>query len=85
MEVDSVHHTIEMLLRKREIHLPTDYINVCEDARIKNPYNVKYLNFDCFNDYKSVKYYTSIRPGYKKGDHTVTDIRCLKYNPDSTI
>jgi hypothetical protein len=85
MEVDSVHHTIEMKLKKREIYLPTDYINVCKDARSKNPYRVKYLNFSCFSDYSSLKYYTSIRPGYKKGDPTVTDIRCLKYNPDSTI
>lgn len=85
MEVDSVHHTIEMKLKKREIYLPTDYINVCKDARSKNPYRVKYLNFSCFSDYSSLKYYTSIRPGYKKGDPTVSDIRCVKYNPDSTI
>lgn len=51
MEVDSVHHTIEMQLKKREIHLPTDYINVCRDARSKTPYRAKYLNFSCFNDY----------------------------------
>lgn len=85
MEVDSVHHTIEMKLKKREIYLPTDYINVCKDARNKNPYRVKYLNYSCFSDYSSLKYYTSIRPGNKKGDPTVTDVRCLKYNPDSTI
>jgi len=85
MEVDSVHHTIEMKLKKREIHLPTDYINVCKDARIKIPYRVKYLEFSCFNDYSPVKYYTSIRPGSSKGDPTVTDIRCLKYKPDSFI
>lgn len=83
MEVDSVHHTIEMKLKKREIYLPTDYINVCKDARSKNPYRVKYLNFSCFSDYSSLKYYTSIKPGYKKGDPTVADIRCLKYNLDS--
>jgi len=35
MEVGSVHHTIEMKLKKRQIHLPTDYINVCKDARRK--------------------------------------------------
>lgn len=46
---------------------------------------MKYLNFSCFKDYTSVKYYTSIRPGQSKGDPTVTDIRCLKYTPDSTI
>lgn len=85
MEVDSVHHTIEMKLKKREIHLPTDYINVCRDARIKIPYRVKYFEFSCFNDYSPVKYYTSIRPGSSKGDPTVTDIRCLKYKPDSFI
>lgn len=85
MEVDSVHHTIEMKLKKREIHLPTDYINACRDARIKIPYRVKYLEFSCFNDYSQVKYYTSIRPGSSKGDPTVSDIRCLKYKPDSFI
>jgi len=40
MEVDSVHHTIEMKLKKREIHLRTDYINICKDARIKIPYKL---------------------------------------------
>lgn len=85
MEVDSVHHTIEIKLKKREIHLPTDYINVCKDARTKNPYRVKYFDFSCFDDYSSLKYYTSIRPGTSKGDPSVTDIRCLKYKPDSFI
>jgi len=71
MEVDSVRHTIEIKLKKREIHLPTDYINVCRDARTKNLYRVKYLEFSCFNDYSRIKYYTSIRPGTSKGDPTV--------------
>jgi len=63
----------------------TDYINVCKYTRSKNSYRVKYLNFSCFNDCSSLKHYTPIRPGFKKGDLTVTNIRCLKYNPDSTI
>lgn len=74
-----------MKLTKIEIYLPTDYINVCKDVRSKNPYRVKYWDFSCFKDYSLLEYYTSIRPGYKKGDPAVTDIRCFKYNPDSTI
>lgn len=68
MVVDSVHHTIDKQLKKREIHLPTDYINVCRDARSKTPYRVKLPNFSCFNDYTSAKYYTWIRTGQSKGD-----------------
>jgi len=32
-----------------------------------------------------IKYYTSIRPGTSKGDPSVTDVRCIKYKPDSFI
>jgi len=85
MEVDSVHHTIEIKVKKREIHLSTDCINVCRDASTKNPYRVKYLEFSCFHDYSRIKYYTSIRPGTSRGALTVTDIRCIKYKPDSFI
>nr|CAH7713531.1 unnamed protein product [Callosobruchus chinensis]CAH7717261.1 unnamed protein product [Callosobruchus chinensis] len=85
MEVDSVHSTIERKLKNRNIYLPTDYIAVCREARLKHPYQVKYMSYDEFMDFTKIRYYSSIRPGYKAGDPKVTDIHCLMYLPSSEI
>lgn len=85
MEVDSVHSSIERKLKNRDIYLPTDYIAICREARIKNPYVVKYMSYEDFKDYSRIHYYSSIRPGYKKGDPTVTELHCLKYLPSLEI
>lgn len=85
MEVDSVHSTIEQKLKKEQINLPSDYIQACEKARKKLPYHVKYLEHSFFKDFTKVKYYSSIRPGNKKGDPVVTDIVALKYTPTPQI
>lgn len=54
MEVDSVHSAIECNLKKKTIYLPTDYINICVEARTKpSPYEVMYLTYDYFTDYSS--------------------------------
>lgn len=55
MECDSVHSAIERKLKKRPIHLPSNYITVTEQARKKPfPYEAKWMYFDGFTDY-SVK------------------------------
>lgn len=88
MEVDSVHSAIEFNLKKKTIYLPTDYINICIEARTNpSPYEVKYLSHEYFANYSrnEMHQYTSIRPGSKPGDPCVTDIRQLKYNPGGLI
>lgn len=86
MECDSMHSVIERKLRNTEIYTPAGYVHVCKTARIKpRPYNVTHLSFDFFKKYSSLTFYNSIRPGFKKGDPQVTDIRCLRYNPSGLI
>lgn len=44
MEVDSVHSAIERKLKGKAIYLPTDYVDVCKNARIHpEPYEVAYM------------------------------------------
>lgn len=85
MECDSVHSAIETALKNREIYLPSDYHRVTKEARLKDPYVVKNMDFNFFLNYgdKSLMKYSSIRPGKVNGP-TVTDIRALQYS-QSTI
>lgn len=85
MEVDSAHSLIERKLKNKDIYLPTDYIHICREARPTKPFVVKYLKFDDFLDLTSLKYYSNIRPGYKIGDPTVSDIRSLCYDSKGEI
>lgn len=86
MECDSMHPVIERKLRHTEIYTPAGYISLLKSARLKpRPYNVTYLNYDFFKNFSSSTFYTSIRPGFKKGDPQVTDIRCLKHNSSGII
>ena len=72
MEADSMHAAIERRLKNKIINVPAEYINVCREAR-KNPqpYSVKYLTHDIFKKFDGIRFYTSIRPGKKKGDPKV--------------
>jgi len=86
MECDSVHSCIERKLKNREIHLPSDYYKASLEARKRpGPYEVIMLDFSFFKDYTRLENlrYTSIRPGRKPHDPTVTDLRTLEYNPSS--
>lgn len=85
MEVDSAHSLIERRLKNKDIYLPSDYIRICREARPSNPFIVRYFQFNDFLDFTKLKYYTTIRPGYKVGDPTVSDIRCLKYEGTGQI
>lgn len=86
MPADSMHSLIERKLKNTTINVPADYISVCLNARRNpRPYYVKYLGFDFFKDFEKNKLLNSIRPGYKVGDPVVTDLRCIKYNPDGRL
>lgn len=86
MEVDSVHSCIERKLKNRKIHLPSDYLQATEEARKHpEPYKAIKLEYDFFKDYSQVETfrYTSIRPGKKTSDPTVTDIVAMKYSSNN--
>lgn len=79
MEVDSAHSLIERKLKNQVIYLPSDYIKFCELARPSQPFNVHYLSHDYFLNFNNVTYYNSIRPGIRRLDPVIADIRCLQY------
>lgn len=88
MECDAVHAAIERKLKNREIHLPSDYITVTKETRIKLfSYEAIQVNYDFVMDYinKSNWRYSTIRPGRKAGDPVVVDLRVIQYRPDGTI
>ncbi|KAG5872572.1 hypothetical protein JTB14_020964 [Gonioctena quinquepunctata] len=82
MECDSMHATIEIKLRNREVYSPSAYEDACRTARL-NPkaYKVHYLYHDFFKKFSTLNFFKSIRPGVKKGDTVVTDLRCINYKP----
>ena len=83
MEVESVHSRIEEKIKQQAaIYCPADYLTIIESARKANPYRVKYLSHEFFKDYTQDKTYSSIRPGKRVGDPTVTDVHALKYTGD---
>ena len=87
MECDSVHSNIEKALKNTKINLPSDYIQVIENARKSKPgkYGVRYLDFTFFRDFKSISDIKSLKPTKETGYPFVTNIRQLWYKPDGTI
>ncbi|CAH2088773.1 unnamed protein product [Euphydryas editha] len=88
MEVDSVHSVIERKLKNREIFLPSQYATITKEARkAPSPYEVITPDYTFFKNYgiKDYLIYESIRLGRGAGDHCVTDIKALRYNPNGTI
>lgn len=85
MEVDSVHSAIEHYI-KPPIYAPQDYVTKMRQARPKQPYDIRVVHYDFFKDYENlVTNYQSIRPGKRKGDPTVNDIRSFKYTPSGDV
>ncbi|KAH9632642.1 hypothetical protein HF086_008469, partial [Spodoptera exigua] len=85
MEVDSVHSTIEQYI-KPPIFAPSDYITRIRQARPQKPYDVKSIHYDFFLNFEEMESnLKSIRPGKKKGDPVVVDIRGLKYLSDGSV
>lgn len=86
MEVDSVHHTIEVKLKNKQVYCPADYVRYIKEARQRPfPYKVEYLDHSFFKDFNNTCGLKSIRPGKKAGEPQVADIRCLQYTPDGQI
>lgn len=79
MECDSVHASIERKKKGRELYVPADFNMVIKQSRLLQPYQVHYLNHTFFRDFSSLDYLKSIRPGTKKGDPCVINLRALKY------
>ena len=83
MEVNSVHATIERKLQHSSIYCPADYVYVMKNARKHpRPYHVKFVDHTFFRDFATLKALSTIRPGRKTGDLTVTDLRCVKYTSE---
>lgn len=88
MECDSAHALIERKLKRRQITLPSQYVDIIYEARKRPfPFEVVYLSHDFFKNYddKSVIRFHSIRPGKAKTDPTVNDLRCLRYDSNGKI
>lgn len=83
MECDSVHATIERKKKGKELFVPADFATIIKQARLSKPYEVRYLNHNFFSDFSSLQYLKSIRPGSKKGDPCVVDLKALKYTSAS--
>lgn len=86
MECDSMHATIEKRLKNREVYSPSGYVEACRTARKHpEPYQVQYLYHESFLKYSDLKFISSIRPGTKKGDPVVTNLKVIKYEPNWSI
>ncbi|BES90489.1 Hypothetical protein NTJ_03297 [Nesidiocoris tenuis] len=88
MECDSVHAAIETKLRGKAVFLPSQLASIASKARTNPmPYKIKTPDFAFFKDFSQADQtiYTSIRPGKKAGDPTVTDLRAIMYDPTGTI
>ncbi|KAJ8877398.1 hypothetical protein PR048_021852 [Dryococelus australis] len=73
-------------LKHKTINVPADYVHACRSARNNpHPYGVKYVNHEYFKQFNQHLLYTTIRPGRKAGEPTVTDLRTLRYCPDGNI
>ncbi|GFS28016.1 hypothetical protein ElyMa_005327100, partial [Elysia marginata] len=83
MEVDNSHSLIERARKDRTINVPYDNVEVMKSARKSHsPFTVHYVTHDFFMDFTKIGPYTSIRPGKKHPDPTVTDVHCFKYTPE---
>ena len=87
MEVDSIHSAIEHQIKKRNINIPLDYIDVVKSARLKpRPYKVKnddLLDYHFFKNYEKSSTVRNIRPGRMVGDPCVTDIHQIRYKDEN--
>ena len=85
MECDSMHASIEKRLKQTEVTLPSGYMTACQQARITDPYSVEVLTHTYFLNFDKINYFKSIRPGFKKGDPVVYDLRQIKYTKEGDM
>ncbi|GFR77710.1 hypothetical protein ElyMa_000514900 [Elysia marginata] len=85
MEVDSVHVTIEKRLKHMDIYSPFDYVHFIKASRSNpKPYEVKYLTFDFFKDFKKFED-GAIKSMKPSKDVCVTDICRSRLEPVAII
>lgn len=65
---------------KKEKSIILQIYRCMQRCRPLNYYQVKYLDYTYFQDFKTLKYYSSIRPDQCRGDLTINDIKCLQYS-----
>ncbi|KAJ6642910.1 hypothetical protein Bhyg_07866 [Pseudolycoriella hygida] len=88
MECDSTHACIERKSKGMTFDLPSDFVSAIVTARDKPfPFFVEHLTHSFFRNYDDQEFLTlkSIRPGKKKGEPKVAQIRCIQYMPDGKI
>ena len=85
MKCDSMHSGIQRKFKDKEFYLPSSILTYCKQAKGSPSYHSKYWNHDEFLDFSKINLYSSIRPGKKKGDPVVADLRALRYDPDGKI
>ncbi|KAF2895104.1 hypothetical protein ILUMI_11075 [Ignelater luminosus] len=85
MKYDSVYATLEKYFIP-PINAPSDYIAQMRNARLKQPYHIKVVDYTFFKNYESVPFNIhSLRPGKKAGEPVATDIRALEYRNNGEI
>ena len=87
MEVDTAHQKIEVGIKKRNINIPEDYLDVIDKARI-NPskFRGEFLTHVDFKNSEKINSIKSIRPGKERvGEPTVNDIQQIRYSPCGKI
>jgi hypothetical protein len=90
MECDCYHSCVEKATRNVEVYTPDDYVQAMVTARkLKKIVNydtqVHELKFSDFYKFNHLSYVKSIRPGFKKGDPTVADVRAYRYLPSGKM
>ncbi|KAF2890600.1 hypothetical protein ILUMI_15573 [Ignelater luminosus] len=79
MECDSVHATLEKYFIPL-INAASDYIAQMRNARPKQPYHIKVVDYTFFKNFESVPFNIhSLRPGEKASKPVVIDIRAVEY------
>ena len=48
MECDSVHSTIKARKKNRELYVPSNFVQIIQEARLKNPYKINYVDHTFF-------------------------------------
>ena len=77
-----MHASIERVLKKTVICVPSDYIVVIPKAQPVSQfgqYSVEYLTHEYFCDFSDLEKYSSICPGCRTGDPNVNDLVGLQY------
>lgn len=73
---------VERKIRGNSSYTPQQYVDKIQETRSSKPYKVHYVDYSFFENYTSLNYYTTIRPGTGPGSPVVP---VLKYLPEGKI